>query len=87
MNNLDDMLKQLGNTPLDPRLAMIDENVFSGLAKRRNSAISARPLGLAAFAALVLGIAGGGLPGAPAIAAPLGSPPALAPSSLLLSSQ
>jgi hypothetical protein len=87
MHNLDETLKQLGNAPLDPRLATMDQIVLAGLAERRESANSARALGLAAFAALALGIAGAGLPGAPAVAGPLGAPPALAPSSLLLSSQ
>lgn len=87
MANLDEILKQLGNAPLDPRLAMLDEAVFAGLAARDTSSVS-RSISFAAMAALAIGVISTGLPGSPAIAAssvsPFGAPPALAPSSLLL---
>ena len=90
MANLDEMLTQLGNAPLDPRLAMIDEAVFAELAAHDTSG-AFRSLGLAALAALAIGFASSGLPGTPAAAVPsatpFGAPPALAPSSLLLASQ
>jgi hypothetical protein len=90
MANLDEMLTQLGNAPLDPRLAMIDEAVLAGLTAHDTSN-PLRSLGFAAVAALAIGVVSTGLPGTPAVAAPsvtpFGAPPALAPSSLLLASQ
>ena len=90
MANLDEMLARLGNAPLDPRLAMMDEVVFAGLAAR-NTTSASRSLGFAAVAALAIGLISTGLPGAPVAAAPsvapFGVPPALAPSSLLLASR
>lgn len=90
MYNLDEMLTRLGNAPLDPRLAMMDEVVFAGLAARDTTSAS-RSLGLAAVAALAIGLISTGLPGTPGVAAPsvapFGVPPALAPSSLLLASR
>ena len=90
MTNLDEMLAQLSNAPLHPRLAMLDEAVLAGLASRDTSSAS-RSLGFAALAALAIGMVSTGLPGTPASAAPsvtpFGAPPALAPSSLLLASR
>lgn len=90
MANLDEMLTQLGNAPLDPRLAMIDEAVLAGLAAHDMASIS-RSLGFAAVAALAIGVVSTGLPGTLAAISPsvtpFGAPPALAPSSLLLASQ
>ena len=90
MYNLDEMLTRLGNAPLDPRLAMMDEVVFAGLAARDTTSAS-RSLGLAAVAARAIGLISTGLPGTPGVAAPsvapFGVPPALAPSSLLLASR
>jgi hypothetical protein len=93
MSDLDEMLARIGSAPLPSRLAMMDEAVFAGLAEhQRNSASnSLRSLGIAAIAALAIGIFSTGLPGSPAVAAPsvtpFGAPPALAPSSLLLASR
>ena len=93
MSNLDEMLAQLGGVPLPPRLAMIDETIFSALAEQQNSLAtnSLRSLSIAAIAALALGIVSTGFSGGPALAAssvsPFGVPPALAPSSLLLASK
>ena len=90
MANLDEMLTQLGDAPLDPRLAGIDEAVFAGLAARDTTSAT-RSIAFAAVAALAIGVVSTGLPGAPAVAAPsvapFGAPPALAPSSLLLASR
>ena len=93
MNNLDDMLARIGGAPLPPRLAMMDEAVFSALAVRQRSSAS-RSLGslsIAAIAALVIGVFSTGFPGSLAAAAPsvtpFGVPPALAPSSLLLAAK
>ena len=90
MANLDEMLTQLGNMPLHPRLAGIDEAVFAKLAGLDTSSAT-RSIALAAVAALAIGLVSTGLPGTPAAAAPsvtpFGAPPALAPSSLLLASR
>lgn len=90
MTNLNEMLARLGNAPLDPRLAMMDESVLAGLAQYGRSS-AGRSLGIAAMVALVIGVLSTGLPGSPAIAAssatPFGAPPALAPSSLLMASK
>ncbi len=93
MNNLEDMLARLGTESVHPRISKMDEGVLAGLsaheAARRMSIT--RPLGAVALAALVVGVAGSGLSGAPAVAAPsltqLGSSAALAPSTLLLASK
>ena len=93
MSNLDEMLARIASAPLPTRLATMDEAVFAGLAEhQRNSAgNSLRSLGIAALAALAIGVFSTGLPGSPALASPsvtpFGAPPALAPSSLLLASK
>lgn len=88
MTNIDAELARLREMPVHPRLASIDEAVLAGVAVH---AVGSRPLsgtvfGIAALAALTIGIAGSALPGTPVRAAsiaPFGAPPALAPSSLL----
>ena len=87
MANLDEMLTQLGDAPLDPRLAGIDEAVFAGLASRDTTSAT-RSIALAAVAALTIGVVSTGLPAvaSPSVT-PFGAPPALAPSSLLLASR
>ena len=93
MNNLDEMLAQLGRAPLPPRLALMDGAVFSAMAERLGSSSSnpLRSLSIAAIAALAFGIVSAGFSGSPAAAAssasPFGVPSALAPSSLLLASK
>ena len=93
MSNLDEMLAQLGGAPLPPRLAMMDEAVFSALAEQQRSSASnsLRALSIAAIAALAFGVISTGFSGNTAAAAssisPFGVPPALAPSSLLLASK
>ena len=90
MNNLDDMLARIGGAPLPPRLAMMDDAVFSALAEHQRSAAggSLRLLSIAAIAALAFGVLSAGFVGSPATATPsatpFGVPSALAPSSLLL---
>jgi hypothetical protein len=88
MTNIDAELARLREMPVHPRLASIDAAVLAGVAIH---AAGSRPLsgtvfGMAALAALTIGIAGSALPGTPVRAAsiaPFGAPPALAPSSLL----
>ena len=93
MSNLDEILAQLGGMPLPPRLAMIDETVFSALAEQQKTLASSsfRSLSIAAIAALVFGVVSTGFSSSPALAAssvsPLGVPAALVPSSLLLASK
>lgn len=93
MINLDDMLSQLGDAPVHPALASMDEAVMAGLAADQASlgAGMLRPASVAAVAALVIGVASAGLSGAPAVAAssltPFGPTSALAPSTLLLASR
>lgn len=93
MNNLDEMLAATGGAPLPPRLAMIDEAVFSALANYKSASAggSLRSLGFAAVAALAFGVFSAGYPGSGGAAAPsvtpFGVPPGLAPSSLLLASK
>lgn len=90
MDDLDDMLARLSGAPLDPRLAAMDQAVFAGLAERYTPHAT-RSLGIAALAALAIGVVSTALPGTPASAAPsvtpFGAPPALAPSTLLLASK
>ena len=93
MSNLDEMLARIGGAPLPPRLAMMDEAVFSALAEQQRfgASNSLRSLSIAAIAALTIGVISTGFPGSSASAAssvsPFGVPPALAPSSLLLASK
>ena len=91
MTDLDAALATLAHAPLHPGLGSIDEAVLAGLgAHLRRGGISNGSLGVAACAALVIGIAGAALPGKPASAAsltPLGTPFVLAPSTLLASAE
>lgn len=89
MTDLDAALANLAHAPLHPQLGSIDDAVLAGLGVRlRQGGVSNGSLGLAACAALVMGLAGAGLSGEPTSAAsltPLGAPSALAPSTLLAS--
>ena len=91
MTDLDAALATLAHAPLHPGLGSIDEAVLAGLGVHlRRGGISNGSLGVAACAALVIGIAGAALPGKPASAAsltPLGTPLVLAPSTLLASAE
>ena len=90
MANLDEMLTQLGNAPLDARLAGIDEAVLAGLAAHDTTSAT-RSIAFAAVAALAFGVFSAGFAGSPATAtasvSPFGVPSALAPSSLLLATK
>lgn len=88
MANLDEMLTQLGNAPLDARLAGIDEAVLAGLAAHDTTSAT-RSIAFAAVAALAFGVFSAGFAGSPATASvsPFGVPSALAPSSLLLAAK
>ena len=92
MTDIDTLFAQMRNMPADLRLMQIDAAVLDGLEKQLSS--QARPSGtlymLSAVLALIVGIAGSAFPSAPASAAssfPLGAPPMLAPSSLLVSAR
>lgn len=88
---LDAALETLARAPLHPQLGSIDDAVLAGLGARlRQGGISNGSLGVAACAALAIGVAGAALPSEPAGAAsltPLGSPLVLAPSTLLASAE
>ncbi|MCI1270675.1 MAG: hypothetical protein LKM31_00405 [Sphingobium sp.] len=88
MTDIDRALARLRELPVHPGLGAIDGAVLEGLTSR---ALGSRPLsgsvfGLAALAALSIGIASSVIPGTPVRAAsvtPFGAPSALVPSSLL----
>ena len=88
MINLDDTLHRLAAAPVHSSLATIDDAVLARLSSQP-AQIPGSAIGLAAVAAVLIGIAGAGLPGtrAEAAAAPFGQPSALAPSTLLASSE
>jgi hypothetical protein len=86
--DLDYTLQRLGEAPIPSDLAMIDDAVIAGLARRRRDAATApRLMGVAAGIALALGMASGGLSVSEPVAAQTLSPFApdnpLAPSTLL----
>jgi hypothetical protein len=89
MTDLDDVLGKLGTSPVPAALASIDAAVFAGLTRRRaaSSATSGRVMGIAAAAALGIGVAAAALPETAAQAAPalppFGISATLAPSNLL----
>ena len=90
MTDIDHLLVQIGELPLDPRLSGIDGAVFAGLAEATRPAVPRAAFGAIAGFALVAGIMASALPGAPghhADLTPLGIPGALAPSTLLEGSQ
>ena len=89
MNDIDDTLTRLAAAPVHDRLSAIEDAVLAGLALQR-SQIPTSALGFAAASALIVGVAGAALPSGRAEAAPFapfGAPPALAPSTLLGSSE
>lgn len=88
MTDIDAALERLRELPVPPGLRAIDAAVFEGLEARAAArrSLSGRTFGIAALAALAIGMAGSLVPGAPVTAAPIapfGAPPALAPSTLL----
>ena len=89
MIDLDDTLNRLAAAPVHAGLAAIDDAVLTRLAQRA-AQIPGSAIGLAAVAAVLIGVAGAGLPSTRAEAAspaPFGQPSALAPSTLLASSE
>lgn len=89
MIDLDDTLSRLAAAPVHAGLAAIDDAVLAQVSLRA-AQIPGKVMGLAAVAALLVGVAGAGLPGSRAEAAaagPFGQPSALAPSTLLASSE
>jgi hypothetical protein len=88
MTDIDAALARLRDVPVHPGLASIDAAVLERVAMDAagQHPLSVKAFGMAAIAALSLGIASSVIPGMPASAAsiaPFGTPPALAPSSLL----
>jgi hypothetical protein len=86
MTDIDHLLTQIGELPLDPRLAAIDGAVFAGLAQAARPVLPQAALGAIAGVALIAGVLSSAFPEAPrrhADPAPLGMPVALAPSTLL----
>ena len=87
MLDLDDNLIRLAAAPVHSGLATIDDAVLARLSARA-AQIPGSAIGLAAVAAVLIGVAGAGLPTTRAEAAvPFGQPSALAPSTLLASSE
>ena len=89
MTDIDKMLSRLALAPVHAGLAAIDDAVLTRLSQRA-AQIPSSALALAAVAALMVGVAGAGLPSSRAEAptfVPFGQPPALAPSTLLASSE
>ena len=88
MINLDDTLHRLAAAPVHSSLATIDDAVLARLSAQA-AQIPTSAIGLATVAAVLIGIAGAGLPGtrAEATTVPFGQPSALAPSTLLGNSE
>ena len=87
MNDIDLILGRVRAAPLPSELANLDDAVLGALASRPASGTVVRSIGMAAAAALAVGIIGGipaGKDQAVAAVAPLGAPSPLAPSSLLV---
>jgi len=86
MTDIDHLLAQISDLPLDPRLAGIDNAVFAGLAEATRPAISSPAFGAIAGFAVLAGVLATTFPNASGRHAdlyPLGKPGALAPSTLL----
>lgn len=87
MTDLDTVLGQLRDEPPHPRLGTLDSSVMAEIARlQAMPSVGATTFGVAAAAALFLGVAGSAFPTSPADASPT-SPfdarLALAPSTLL----
>jgi hypothetical protein len=84
MRDIDDLLARLGDLPPDPRLASIDAEVLSGMA-RAAPVWGGAGLGVVAGLALLLGIASAPIsrPARPTSPTMLGLSPDLTPSALL----
>ncbi len=86
MDDIDGLMRRLRELPLDPRLSTIDSAIFDGIERAQRPALSGGGLTMVALASLSLGLAGTLVPASSSTAAPisvLGSPSALAPSTLL----
>src|SRR3546814_7831957 len=85
MMDIDAALRRLRELPADPRLEQIDGAVMEAIVfqRRHGTPLSSTAFGVAAVFALSIGLLGSVIPAhetrAPSIA-PLGAPPALAPS-------
>ena len=88
MSDIDDLLGRVREAPVPSRLSQLDGAVFEAIASRHvnSGVLGVRPIGIAALAALAIGIFGA-VPGtrgeAVAAASPLGDVSPLAPSTLL----
>lgn len=84
--DIDNTLIRLREKAVDARLATLDGAILASIAKARADDLG-RPLAFAGVFALIVGVAGAGLPTAPASAqpslAPFGAASPLAPSTLL----
>ena len=92
MMDIDTALARLRELPADPRLEHIDSAVLSAIDTRqgRDVASSGMLFGVAAGLALTIGLATSAIPGGEAPSSslgPFGAPPALAPSTLLGTSE
>lgn len=88
MEDIDAALSRFGNYPADPRLDRIENAVLAAVdyQRRHGAPLSGSVFGLAAGLALTIGLLGTALPSGEARTtpiAPFGTPPALAPSTLL----
>jgi len=86
MTDIDQLLAQIGDLPLDPRLSGIDAAVFAGLAEAVRPAVPRAAFGAIAAFAMVAGLLASSVAPAPGQQAgrdPLGIPDALTPSTLL----
>lgn len=92
MMDIDAALRRLRELPVDPRLEQIDGAVMEAVAfqRRHGAPLPSTAFGVAAVFALSIGLFGSVIQAhetrAPSIA-PLGAPPALAPSTLLGASE
>lgn len=67
MSNVDNLVIQLGQLPVPQRLATVDGAMLAEVAAARASDLH-RPIAFASIFALVVGVAGAGLPTEPASA-------------------
>ncbi len=84
--DIDDTIMRLGDAPVPLQLAALDGAVLAKIAAQRADDLR-RPLAFASLLALVVGVAGAGLPSQPAAAhntlTPFGASSPLTPSTLL----
>ena len=84
--DIDDTIMRLGNAPVPSQLAALDGAILAKVAADRADDLR-RPLAFVSVLALVIGVAGAGLPSQPAAArntlTPFGASSPLTPSTLL----